>query len=76
MERRFCLLKLTKLANNTYSEGEDLDINAITTKLVEDINLLKKTGVDLTSPDPFQKTMDSMVLAMDEIERILKKKEK
>jgi oligoendopeptidase F len=38
------------------------------------INILKKAGVDLTSPEPFQKTMDSMVLAMDEIDRILEKK--
>jgi oligoendopeptidase F len=38
------------------------------------IQILKEAGVDLTSPEPFQKTMDSMVLAMDEIDRILEKK--
>jgi oligoendopeptidase F len=38
------------------------------------INILKKAGVDMTSPEPFQKTLDSMVRAMDKIERILEKK--
>jgi oligoendopeptidase F len=38
------------------------------------IDVLKKTGVDLTSSEPFTKTMDAMVRDMDEIERILKKK--
>lgn len=38
------------------------------------INILKKAGVDLTSSEPFEKTMDSMELAMDEIEKILDKK--
>lgn len=40
------------------------------------IDLLKKAGVDLTSAEPFSKTMDTMVQAMDEIERILEKKGK
>jgi oligoendopeptidase F len=38
------------------------------------INILKKAGVDMASPEPFQKTMDSMVRTMDKIERILEKK--
>ena len=38
------------------------------------IDVLKKAGVDLTSPEPFAKTMDAMVRAMNEIERILEKK--
>lgn len=38
------------------------------------VNILKKAGVDLTSSEPFEKTMDAMARAMDEIERILKKK--
>jgi len=37
------------------------------------IDLLKKTGVDLTSSEPFEKTMDAMVRMMDEIEKILEK---
>jgi oligoendopeptidase F len=37
-------------------------------------NLLKKAGVDLTSSEPFAKTMEAMDKAMDEIERILDKK--
>ncbi|UCE40127.1 MAG: oligoendopeptidase F [Candidatus Aminicenantes bacterium] len=37
------------------------------------INLLKKAGVDLTSPEPFVKTMEMMSRVMDEIERILEK---
>ena len=40
------------------------------------IDLLQKTGVDLTSPEPFEKTMETMVQMMDEIERILEKKGK
>lgn len=36
--------------------------------------LLKKAGVDLTSPEPYEKTMDSMVRDLDEIEKILDKK--
>ncbi len=35
------------------------------------IDVLKKAGVDLTSSESFEKTMDAMVRAMDEIERIL-----
>jgi len=38
------------------------------------IDVLKKAGMDLTSSEPFAKTMDVMERAMDEIERILKKK--
>ena len=38
------------------------------------IDVLKKAGVDLTSTEPFAKTMDVMERSMDEIERILKKK--
>jgi len=40
------------------------------------IDLLQKTGVDLTSPEPFEKTMDAMERMMDEIERILENKGK
>lgn len=36
------------------------------------IDLLQKTGVDLTSSGPFDKTMDVMTRTMDEIETILK----
>ena len=35
------------------------------------IDVLKKAGVDLTSSESFETTMDAMVRAMDEIERIL-----
>ena len=35
------------------------------------IDVLKKAGVDLTSSEPFTKTMDAMVRDMDEIEEIL-----
>jgi len=38
------------------------------------INLLKKAGVDMTTSDPFNKTMVAMNRVMDEIEEILKKK--
>jgi len=38
------------------------------------IELLRKTGVDLTSSEPFDKTMEAMIRAMDEIENILHKK--
>jgi len=38
------------------------------------IDLLKKAGVDMTTAEPFQKTMQAMNRAMDEIEKILKKK--
>ncbi len=38
------------------------------------IELLKKAGVDLTTADPFNKTMKVMNQTMDEIEKILKKK--
>ena len=37
------------------------------------IDLLQKTGVDITSPEPFEKTMETMVQMMDEIEKILEK---
>ncbi len=40
------------------------------------IELLKKAGVDMTTSDPFDKTIGSMNKAMDEIEKILAKKEK
>jgi oligoendopeptidase F len=40
------------------------------------INLLKRAGVDMTSPEPFGKTMAAMNRTMDEIEEILEKKEK
>jgi oligoendopeptidase F len=38
------------------------------------INLLKKAGVDMTTAEPFSKTMKVMNQTMDEIEKILKKK--
>ncbi len=38
------------------------------------IDLLKKAGVDMTTPEPFVKTMTAMNRVMDEIEVILKKK--
>jgi oligoendopeptidase F len=38
------------------------------------IELLKKAGVDMTSPEPFSKTMAAMNRTMDEIEAILDKK--
>jgi oligoendopeptidase F len=37
------------------------------------IELLKKAGVDMTTPEPFDKTMQAMGRTMDEIELILKK---
>jgi len=40
------------------------------------INLLKKAGVDMTGPEPFNKTMAAMKRTMDQIERILEKKGK
>jgi oligoendopeptidase F len=40
------------------------------------IELLKKAGVDMTSPEPFAKTMVAMNRTMDEIEAILEKKDK
>jgi len=40
------------------------------------IDLLKKAGVDMTSNEPFQKTMTVMNRTMDEIEKILAKKKK
>jgi oligoendopeptidase F len=40
------------------------------------VNILKKAGVDLTSSEPFEKTIDAMVRDMDEIEEILEKKGK
>lgn len=40
------------------------------------IKLLKKAGVDMTTSDPFDKTIESMNRVMDEIEKILDKKEK
>jgi oligoendopeptidase F len=40
------------------------------------IELLKKAGVDMTSPEPFNKTMVAMNRTMDEIEAILKKKDR
>ncbi|MHA7111479.1 oligoendopeptidase F [Sunxiuqinia elliptica] len=40
------------------------------------IELLKKAGVDMTSTEPFEKTIASMNKVMDEIEKILDKKEK
>ena len=40
------------------------------------IDLLKKAGVDMTSSEPFDKTIASMNAVMDEIEKILDKKEK
>ena len=38
------------------------------------IELLKKAGVDMTTPEPFGKTMQAMNRTMDEIEKILKNK--
>ena len=38
------------------------------------IELLKAAGVDMTTAEPFKKTMESMNWAMDEIEKILSKK--
>ena len=38
------------------------------------INILKKAGVDMTTSDPFEKTMAAMNRTMDEIEKILDKK--
>jgi oligoendopeptidase F len=38
------------------------------------VDVLKKAGVDMTTAEPFEKTMEAMVWAMDEIETILKKK--
>ena len=38
------------------------------------IELLKKAGVDMTGPEPFNKTMAAMNRTMDEIESILEKK--
>jgi oligoendopeptidase F len=40
------------------------------------IELLKKAGVDMTTPEPFEKTMTVMNRTMDEIEKILDKKGK
>ena len=40
------------------------------------INLLKKAGVDMTTPQPFDKTMVAMNRIMDTIEGILERKEK
>ncbi|MCW0483516.1 oligoendopeptidase F [Gaoshiqia sediminis] len=40
------------------------------------IELLKKAGVDMTSSEPFEKTIAAMNKVMDEIEHILNKKEK
>jgi oligoendopeptidase F len=37
---------------------------------------LKKAGVDMTGAEPFNKTMAAMNRTMDEIEAILKKKDK
>jgi oligoendopeptidase F len=38
------------------------------------IEILKKAGVDMTTAEPFNKTMDMMNRTMDEIEKILNKK--
>ena len=40
------------------------------------INILKKAGVDMTTDEPFNKTMAAMNRTMDEIEAILDKKGK
>jgi oligoendopeptidase F len=40
------------------------------------IELLKNAGVDMTSTEPFEKTIASMNKVMDEIEKILDKKER
>ena len=37
------------------------------------VDVLKKAGVDMTTAEPFEKTMEAMERAMDEIEAILKK---
>ena len=39
------------------------------------INILKKAGVDMTQPEPFEKTMAAMNRTMDEIEAILNKQQ-
>jgi len=39
------------------------------------INLLKKAGVDMTTAEPFNKTIAAMNRTMDEIEKILKKRQ-
>ena len=38
------------------------------------IDLHKKAGVDMTTSDPFERTIESMNEVMDEIEKILDKK--
>ena len=38
------------------------------------IELLKKAGVDMTTSEPIDKTMDAMNRVMDEIEKILEEK--
>jgi len=38
------------------------------------IELLKKAGADMTTNDPFDKTIEAMNQVMDEIEKILDKK--
>ena len=40
------------------------------------IELLKKAGVDMTTSEPFEKTIESMNKVMDEIEKILNKRGK
>ena len=40
------------------------------------IELLKKAGVDMTTSEPFEKTIESMNKVMDEIEEILNKRAK
>jgi len=40
------------------------------------IDLLKKAGVDMTSAEPFDKTMEAMNRTMDEIEAILDKRDR
>ncbi len=40
------------------------------------IHILKKAGVDMTTSDPFNKTMDAMNRTMDEIEKILSQRRK
>jgi len=40
------------------------------------IDLLKRAGVDMTTAEPFTKTMAAMNRTMDEIEAILEKKGK
>ncbi|MFC1738268.1 oligoendopeptidase F [Planctomycetota bacterium] len=39
------------------------------------INILKKAGVDMTTDEPFNLTIEAMERTMDEIEKILKEKE-